>query len=924
MALVINSNIASLNSQRQLVKSGMEQDQAMERLSSGKKINSAADDAAGLAISNRMTSQVNGLNRAVSNANDGASLIQTAEGALDESTNILQRMRELAIQSANGIYGDEDRATLDAEVQQLVAELDRISETTSFNGQNLLDGTLGETALQVGSEANQTISFSIDAMDADTLGLGSTSSDLSGARMVASGAIAEGDVQINGTGLAAFTQGTDNLETLLADINDNVAGVTAEAFNIVEGTTVGTGAIGATESVRITLGSVDGQADVQYDFTDIADMDALVTAINNKTGGNITAALNDTGALTLSNTTGGTISVEMDATATLGVFDAADTDPATVLGITDGDTNGAVFLGSIALSSDDPISITAGASGEVSDLNNLGFQQLEGGGNVTGGGLSSANQIAALTTGDLTINGVAISATDTDSLIGKVEAINAASSETGVTASATSADAYAADLSKDVLELTAGASFTAPDASLANIHGASALNIDGFGATADITLTITDGDGTHAVNIVGGTDYTANDEASFVAAINAEILAVSASAEAVAYIDANGALAFRNDTSATLSIDAGVTDDAAGILDAGLGLAAEGSATTNLASAALSGININGVDVSIADTVADGVVSSAELVTAINGASANTGVTAYIDDADQLHLFSESAITLDELSTGGDLLAILDMENAAGTNIVVGTASPTTTASAIVDAGAGGVGVGSININGTEVADLDFDAGLDGVVAQLNAVQGDTGVRASIDDNGQLALEGTSTITLTIGQENGLATAAALGLEFGQTANEFDSITVQASLELNSVSAGQSIAIEVTAAGATATGLQNQNTDLSSTVTGSALSSISVGTQAGANDAIDSIDNALETINGTRSELGAVSNRLDFTVSNLMNISENTAAARSRIVDADFAAETANLSRAQVLQQAASAMLAQANAAPQQVLSLLR
>ena len=170
MALVINTNVASLNAQRQLMSSGNSLDRATERLSSGARINSAKDDAAGLAIANRMTSQVRGLDQAIRNANDGVSLIQTAEGALSESTNILQRMRELSVQSANGIYTASDRKTLDAEVKQLVSELDRIAKTTSFNGQNLLDGKLGKVDLQVGSSANQTISLKVPAMDAKTLG----------------------------------------------------------------------------------------------------------------------------------------------------------------------------------------------------------------------------------------------------------------------------------------------------------------------------------------------------------------------------------------------------------------------------------------------------------------------------------------------------------------------------------------------------------------------------------------------------------------------------------------------------------------------------------------------------------------------------------------------------------------------------------
>src|SRR5690606_9177626 len=136
------------------------------------------DDAAGLAISNRMTSQVRGLDQAIRNANDGVSLVQTAEGALQEVTNILQRMRELSIQSANGIYNETDRNTLHAEVKQLKLELDRISATTSFNGQPLLDGSMADTFLQIGSEANQTIG--IDIASFNTSSLGGSSGDIVG------------------------------------------------------------------------------------------------------------------------------------------------------------------------------------------------------------------------------------------------------------------------------------------------------------------------------------------------------------------------------------------------------------------------------------------------------------------------------------------------------------------------------------------------------------------------------------------------------------------------------------------------------------------------------------------------------------------------------------------------------------------------
>jgi len=162
MALYVNTNTSSLNAQRQLMGSSNTLDTSFQRLSSGLRINSAADDAAGLLISNRLTSQVNGLNQSVRNANDGISLAQTAEGALDETTNMLQRMRTLSIQSANGSNSDKDRAALQQEVKQLSTEINRIASDTTFGGENLLDGTY-EGIFQVGADSNQTISFSMTA-----------------------------------------------------------------------------------------------------------------------------------------------------------------------------------------------------------------------------------------------------------------------------------------------------------------------------------------------------------------------------------------------------------------------------------------------------------------------------------------------------------------------------------------------------------------------------------------------------------------------------------------------------------------------------------------------------------------------------------------------------------------------------------------
>ncbi|MEZ4483759.1 MAG: flagellin [Syntrophotaleaceae bacterium] len=181
MGLNVNTNIQSLNAQRNLGKSQASLANSMQRLSSGLRINSAKDDAAGLAISDRMTAQIRGMNQAARNANDGISLAQTAEGALGEVTNMLQRMRELAIQSANGSNSTADRTALDAEFGQLIEEIDRIAADTQFNGKTLLDGTL-DADFHIGANADQSINIAIDAADTNTLAGG----DLNGASIASS------------------------------------------------------------------------------------------------------------------------------------------------------------------------------------------------------------------------------------------------------------------------------------------------------------------------------------------------------------------------------------------------------------------------------------------------------------------------------------------------------------------------------------------------------------------------------------------------------------------------------------------------------------------------------------------------------------------------------------------------------------------
>jgi flagellin len=266
MASVINSNIASLNAQRNLSSSQNSLNTSLQRLSSGLRINSAKDDAAGLAISERMTSQIKGLNQAARNANDGISLAQTAEGALAEVTNNLQRIRELAIQSSNATNSGSDRNALQTEVTQLLNEIDRVANQTQFNGVNLLDGSFTGAVFQVGANAGETITVS-STTDANIAALGSVSENNdAGLSVAATGltgfgtAIAAGGVTINGTDIGAIGSASSAAERAgqLVNAINNVSqqtGVGAAYDNA-------TGQISLNSATTVTVGGTVNDATV--------------------------------------------------------------------------------------------------------------------------------------------------------------------------------------------------------------------------------------------------------------------------------------------------------------------------------------------------------------------------------------------------------------------------------------------------------------------------------------------------------------------------------------------------------------------------------------------------------------------------------------------------------------------------------------
>lgn len=356
MPQVINTNIMSLNSQRNLNTSQEALQVSLQRLSSGLRINSAKDDAAGLAISERFTSQIRGLNQAVRNANDGISLAQTAEGALAESGNILQRVRELAVQSANATNSASDRQALQAEVGQLVQELDRIAKNTEFNGQKLLDGTFGTAVFQVGANANQTIQTTTNNFRTNQFG----NHRIEGLETTASATnrYAQGDsVTIAGSlGTRTISIDPDASAKAVAekvDAKSNETGVSAFAQTEIGMKFSASGAYTVEvqsdnndfQSISFTLSGTEGSDGLA----------AAVTAFNDvasKTG--VTARISDDSkGVVLSNSSGNNISMRDTAISSSGdVMIGGDAqNPGTVLGA-NGAVDEAVIVGKVTFDSD--------------------------------------------------------------------------------------------------------------------------------------------------------------------------------------------------------------------------------------------------------------------------------------------------------------------------------------------------------------------------------------------------------------------------------------------------------------------------------------------------------------------------------------------------------------------------------------------
>jgi flagellin len=370
MAISVNTNVTSMKAQNTLNNANSGLKTSMERLSSGLRINSAKDDAAGLQISNRLTSQVNGIGVAMRNANDGISIAQTAEGSMQESTNILQRMRDLSLQSANGSNSTDDRAAMQKEISSLQTELTRISDTTSFGGQKLLDGSYGSQKFQVGSNANETISVSLGSTASNKIGNNAVSGagtkfGVEAATVLTQGTTGDAGFLVNGKKVAVAAGA--NAATVADSINASGSGVKAEAS-----VTTTISGLGALDDGKLSIVAKDGTTKDTYDLaTYKGDTAGLATDLG-KAGYDVSYN-KDTSviSITAKNVAGIEIAATAAGTAKLG-------------GQAAGAAN-ASKTSELTLSSSDKVSIVGVAANEIL-----------GGGTTATAGASKLNAVSAI------------------------------------------------------------------------------------------------------------------------------------------------------------------------------------------------------------------------------------------------------------------------------------------------------------------------------------------------------------------------------------------------------------------------------------------------------------------------------------------------------------------------------------------------
>jgi len=922
MALVVNTNVASIQAQYNLSKTNQSMQDSMAALSSGKRINTAGDDAAGLSIATRMEAQVRGLSQAIRNAQDGISLVDTAEGAMDEINSMLQRMRELAIQSSNATLNSNDRSNLDAEFSQLKSEIDRVVDNTRFNDTVLLNGSFNGKDLQIGAKSNETLTFSVS--DLSTTSLGTSLSGISDAALstsvVAKGTEAVANVvnmTFNGNDTYGFTvefaDGGAAKTITIANIQmvaNDAEALASEIQSEIDGNANLRGlATAAVTGNTVTISALDGEQIEIANFTSAGGGSATVNPVTDASASSV--VLEDVSEASSLTNNGGTAATASTASLQLetGKAYSFKVNGSLIEVATGDDTNAeaGVIAASIksAIEATSNGTITVTATGSDTHAGQMRFDISD----------SSGARI------DLTAFQKITSAEIPDGAI-TFENVGDTSG-TGVTA--TIADGSAISNTNGVLQVedgsTAKLNFSNTDLAYGFTFGATAYTVSGTSGSFQSNLTAlaqqitNDHAGVTAANVNGLLEISNTSGAAVVFGGNVSAPGIAAVDEGDAYFLAD---ALSGDLSANVSAvslaDGSVGQSVDGIVAVPSQMFLEFSANdryTFTVDGDGAGADANQAKVIVAD-ITDG--SLAGVINSINAQSSSTNITAR-EQSGQVVLTKADGTTFSIRNFSSEGTGKITAVNAGGQG-----------GSAVLEnAGDGdGVVIAESQVAVATTLELSF-SGTDKYSFKISDGSSVATVRAT-----DVTEDGTGDGINTNGETSDLKDEIDRAL----LAANMDHITASVTNGVITLSNALGTKIEISDYASDGTGVMtstpgaNQGVgkllnDDSLNNAEASVSAMSLTSISSSQSAIEAIDRAIENVTEERSKLGAISNRLAYTVSNLGNVETNTMASRGRIEDADFAAESANLAKNQILLQAGTAMLAQANASQQTVLSLL-
>ena len=923
---VINTNVGALQARTYAVRADSNVTKAMERLSSGLRINSAADDAAGLAVANKMESQIRGMNMAIRNSQDGISLVQTAEAAMGEINNMVIRMRELAVQMNNGVYTDADRANAQLEVTALLAEIDKVADNSAFNQVKILDGTYSQD-IRAGNTNPEVINVTIDRMNTDALGGGRVATGVDKATTDALDSTPNRALTYNTT--VKVAEGRP-----VIDISDLAAGASYDSVSI----TGNPDSRFAIDSGNVTLNAGATNTELNYSTTGSNEYTFQLTFVTNgeSTVENVTVQVSDEPVATSSAASASTMEVEESACVKIQAStELSDQVNEFIIANAGNITYGITESGSLTDVADAGFTINS-STGEI--LASLDFER------PTGGTLDTNTY-----TFDVTVSNGSITMTETvtlnvtdydltgDSTVNSDEAVWATQSATVATTDTPSVSTgYTAS---NVVAENVTLNFTAVT------NAAVTLDINSSVASLNAFEAIHDEKTTGSYTLVGvGSDNTHT--------ASSDLYTI---ATGITLHEDTGAITVSNTAAVTTIEDVHIryTADDGRTFDLFTDIvvntpAASGTVTQTNKSA---GGNFSQIDVqaggeqAVLDLKAHGTA----------GDGVFDGIGAFYT-ANPCGIFTVSNVEFNGGTTGASALSV---DNSGQVLLSAGAAAGTYTADVMYEDNEGDKYVQRIQLNVTEIGirgenNIASQASTETAYAIAHdQSQPDTTISSSIVSE---QVRGESNLSVNEARQGTIKSVgtttgtnpAVLSSQFNSFVNTYTGGTFTITdrtggtdAELFSIDAStgdiqtkglvdfeskSSYQFNVTYTSGSNVYTEEVNlrviddTDDNTTH----IANVDLGTQDGAATAVTILDKAINQITSSQAKLGAIQNRLQYNIDNLSKASMLTQTAKGRIIDADFAAETSELSKQQILSQAATSMLAQANQSKQSVLALLQ